>query len=210
MRFSCYISSEPALMADDKRLQRRAYLVLLNSIVYALFMFWWLHLSDEWIQKNLPTVFLNWFLATLITLEIGGLISSKSQSLSWFDSYSFWIYLRAACERHQTQTIRVCLFSSEFRISMPSSFSWAMSLKVLCDLGFILFWRAAIFSWRSCVSVGVIQFTRWICTLSFITPKPKTKFECKTTYSDTINDCTMKWKYYIRCRLVTNITFPLK
>ena len=169
-------------------------------------------LYDDCVHKNLPMVFLNWFPSMLITFEIDGWIFSKNTSLSWFDSYSLWICSSAACEWHQIQTTTVCLSSWELRISMPSSFSWLMSLSVSCDLGLVLFRRSSIFWWSSSVSIDVVHFAPRVCTSIFITAKSEKKyFKCQTTYSDVVLDnCSLIFfKYSLGRRYVTKTKFRL-
>ena len=114
-------------------------------------------------------VFLNCFLSMLNVFEKDGRLLSNNTSFSLFDSYSFWIFSRAACERHQIQTTTVFLFSWELRISMPSSFSWERSW---CDLGLFLFRRSLKYWWiSSCASVDVVNFSARACTSIFITPE---------------------------------------
>ena len=126
---------------------------------------------DDCVLKNLPMVFLNWFPSMLITFEIDGWISSKNLSLRRLDSYSLWICSSAACEWHQIQTNKVCLFRWELRISMPSTLSWLISLSASCDLGLVLFRRSSIFLWSSSVSIEVVHFSQRVCTSIFISAK---------------------------------------
>jgi len=121
-------------------------------------------------------VFLNWFLSILITFERDGWISSNNNtSLRWFNSYSISIYSRAACEWHQIQTTTVCLSNWEFRISIPSFFSWLMSLSVWCDLGLVLFRKSSIIWWSNCASIDTTHFSPHISrpTSNFSTAKIK-------------------------------------
>lgn len=138
-----------------------------------------MHFSDflhlEWVHKNLPIVFVNWFLSILITLDIDGWVFSKNTSPSPFTSHNFHKYTRAACQWHQIKTNTVCLFNWDFRISMPSSFSRLMILSVWYHLVLNLFRRSSILWWSRCVSIALVHFAPRVWTSIFITPKSATR-----------------------------------
>jgi len=145
-----------------------------------------IQLYEEWIHYNLPTVLLNWLQSILITFDF---MTSEvdcdtfprhmNTSIRWFDSYRFWIYWRADCERHQIQTTTVSLFSWELMISTSSPISRLTSLLIWCDIWFFCFLSSCISWWSTC---GSMHAEPQLLTLSFITTKIrkdcKYQFKC--------------------------------